>query len=469
MHVEDNEVGELLAEESPRAEFHHVPKTNSKRTPTQNTVTAAYQLTGWRKWALIVAAGALAAGASICISKSKVHGTQLYNPVTCTLLSECIKFAGTTLALLCGCRIRQSEQRDQAKYDSNAGVAGATTSTDDAMPERVCIPLFCRDSWPFAVPAALYAIDNNLAFLVLRFISPATMSLVWNVKILQTSLLFRFFLGRRLTLLRWLSIGLLFCGVVGSQSHSIKSGHDGTHARTADGIATADEFTRPASSYVVGIGLVLVCTTISALAGIYSEYVLKRGGERSNFLHQQLHFYSYGIVVNGAALLVKDHARIAADGFFVGYNQWTVAAVLFISCMGLATASIFKFLDNVMNVYTQAVAMIITTTVSALWLGFKLNVAFVCGATVCMIAMYIYNEAPGKLLSGGEQSYYDNFSRVHAAGSGPTFSLLRVSGIADATGCGKEEKGKDITVYARDSDKGEQFTVDVEMSVNTTS
>ena len=97
------------------------------------------------------------------------------------------------LALLRGCRIRQSDRRDPARYDSSANVASATTVIDDAMPERVCIPLFCRDSWPFAVPAALYAIDNNLAFLVLRFISPATMSLVWNVKILQTSLLFRFF------------------------------------------------------------------------------------------------------------------------------------------------------------------------------------------------------------------------------------------------------------------------------------
>ena len=63
MNAEDFEVGELLAEENPRAELYHVRRTNSKRAPTQNTVTAAYQLTGWRKWALIVAAGALAAGA----------------------------------------------------------------------------------------------------------------------------------------------------------------------------------------------------------------------------------------------------------------------------------------------------------------------------------------------------------------------------------------------------------------------
>ena len=104
-----------------------------------------------------------------------------------------------------------------------------------------------------------------------------------------------------------------------------------------------------------------------------------------------------------------------------------------------------------------------------LWLGFKLNVAFVCGATVCMMAMYIYNEAPGKLLSGGEPSYYDNFSRVRAAGSGPIFSLLRVPGTADAAGCGKEERGKDTTVYARDSGRGDQVSVDVEMTVNTAS
>ena len=77
--MDDHEVGELLGEEKPR-----IPDVECPKTRNIVAATAPAQLTGWRKWALIVAAGALAAGASICISKSKVHGTQLYNPVTCT-------------------------------------------------------------------------------------------------------------------------------------------------------------------------------------------------------------------------------------------------------------------------------------------------------------------------------------------------------------------------------------------------
>ena len=70
--------------------------------------------------------------------------------------------------------------------------------------------------------------------------------------------------------------------------------------------------------------------------------------------------------------------------------------------------------------------MIITTVVSVACLGFKLTVAFVCGATVCLIAMYIYNESAGSLLSGGEAAYYDSVGTVRAADSRHTFRLAPV-------------------------------------------
>ena len=436
MGAEDHEQGGLLGEG-----IHHRGQQETRPPPLSPADAAAKaarasELTGCSKWLLIVVAGALAAGASLCISKSKVHGKQEYNPITCTLVSECIKFSGTLLALACGCRVGKG-------------------SGSQPVSRAVCIPLFCRDSWPFAVPAALYAIDNNLAFVVLRFISPATMALVWNVKILQTSLLFRFFLGRRLTQLRWLSIGLLFCGVVGSQSHSIKAGHDGTHPHAADASAVQKLLggggglggggLGSVSSFAVGIGLVVVCTTISSLAGIYSEFVLKRQAN-SNFLHQQLHFYSYGILVNGLTLFIKDRPSLSSAGaFFAGYNRWTAASIAFIACMGLATATIFKFLDNVMNVYTQAVAMIITTAVSVACLGFKLTVAFVCGATVCLLAMYIYNAGAGTLLSGGEALYYEQMGVMRAAGGRLSFRIARLdtAQYQTADDCDEADDGVD--------------------------
>ena len=51
----------------------------------------------------------------------------------------------------------------------------------------------------------LYMIDNNIVYVILTYIDPATMSLVWNMKIVITALLFRFVLKRHFTRLRWIA------------------------------------------------------------------------------------------------------------------------------------------------------------------------------------------------------------------------------------------------------------------------
>lgn len=38
-------------------------------------------------------------------------------------------------------------------------------------------------SWIYAVPSLLYMVDNNLMYVILIFIAPATQQLLWNVKI----------------------------------------------------------------------------------------------------------------------------------------------------------------------------------------------------------------------------------------------------------------------------------------------
>jgi hypothetical protein len=57
----------------------------------------------------------------------------------------------------------------------------------------------------FAVPGLLYMLDNNIVFVILTKIDVTTLSVVWNVKIIITAVLFRLVMKRRLTTLKWLS------------------------------------------------------------------------------------------------------------------------------------------------------------------------------------------------------------------------------------------------------------------------
>ena len=61
--------------------------------------------------------------------------------------------------------------------------------------------------------------------MILQYIGPATLSVVWNIKIIQIAVLFRIVLRRRLSLLKWIAVLLLFFGVIASQSSKIHVTH----------------------------------------------------------------------------------------------------------------------------------------------------------------------------------------------------------------------------------------------------
>ena len=67
---------------------------------------------------------------------------------------------------------------------------------------------------------------------------------------------------------------------------------------------------------------------------------------------------------------------MASTGFFYGWNFWTVSTVLCLASFGLLTAAVFKYLDNITNVYKNATTMFITIWFSAVFLGFKPALSF---------------------------------------------------------------------------------------------
>lgn len=82
-----------------------------------------------------------------------------------------------------------------------------------------------RESAYYAVPGFLYMIDNNIQYLILTYINPATMSLVWNVKIVITAVLFKCVMKKQLGRLKWTAVLLLFVGVMTTQAARVETLH----------------------------------------------------------------------------------------------------------------------------------------------------------------------------------------------------------------------------------------------------
>ena len=84
-------------------------------------------------------------------------------------------------------------------------------------PKRTHSQLRWRDVLPFATPAAIYFVNNNLIFVILMHVNSTTYQILSSLKTVFTGLLFRAMLKRRLSDLQMLAIVLLSCGTATSQ------------------------------------------------------------------------------------------------------------------------------------------------------------------------------------------------------------------------------------------------------------
>ncbi|EQC41229.1 hypothetical protein SDRG_01204 [Saprolegnia diclina VS20] len=316
----------------------------------------------WKKLSGMGVAAVLMAASNLCINASKVDGKMLYVALTVTFLVEALKLASCIAVLV-------------------------------ASPPTSRLWLGWKEAMYFAAPALLYTIDNNLAFVILRFIDPATLSILWNLKILTTAALFRFVLGHKLGKLQVIALMLLVLGVITSQSnHAVHRGVQRVvNGTTSMAAVELDERTK----FMLGIALVALGCTISSFAGILSEYALKKH-PATPFFVQNGYMYSFGLLFNSIGLLASAQTTIAANGFFDGYNSWTWSVVFIQALAGLMMGFIFKYLDNIVCVYTHVVAMLLTMLVSILFFAFELTLEFACGFGVCAISMYLYHmPSPG--------------------------------------------------------------------------
>ncbi|GLE06360.1 hypothetical protein PINS_up015607 [Pythium insidiosum] len=316
----------------------------------------------------MLASATLLCAGNLCINASKRDGEIPYISVTVTFLIEVLKLVVCLVAIVV------------MKVPAPSGLS----LTEAAF---------------YAVPSLLYMIDNNLTYIILRYIDPATLSVLWNLKIIVTAVLFRFVLKRRLTEIRKIAILLLLLGVVTSQSDHLnghmqqpQQQHSAANDATNATSPTPSVRARPGSNpqdFMLATILLLIAVTISSCASVFTEWAFKRKGA-CPFLWQNALLYVFGILFNGIGLVVESN-KLSSRGFFSGYNGWTFAVIL-VNCIGgISVGFILKFLDNIACVYAHAVAMMLTMLFSMLFFKFSPSLEFVCGLSVLLISMYLYH------------------------------------------------------------------------------
>lgn len=237
----------------------------------------------------------------------------------------------------------------------------------------------------YPIPSVIYLIHNNVQFATLTYVDTSTYQIMGNLKIVTTAVLFRLFLRRKLSNLQWMAIFLLAVGTTTSQVKGC-------------GEASCDSlFSSPIPGYMLGV----LSACLSALAGIYTEFLLKKNND--SLYWQNVQLYMFGAIFNLTRLIMDDFRGGFEKGpwwqrLFNGYNIITWMVVLNLGSTGLLVSWLMKYADNIVKVYSTSMAMLLTMILSIILFNFKPTLQLFLGIIVCIMSVHMYFAPPDILV-----------------------------------------------------------------------
>ncbi|KAG6486271.1 hypothetical protein ZIOFF_054841 [Zingiber officinale] len=164
------------------------------------------------------------------------------------------------------------------------------------------------------------------------------------------------------------------------------------------GEASCDSlFSAPIQGYMLG----LLSACLSALAGVYTEYLMKKNND--SLYWQNVQLYTFGAIFNMARLIVDDFRVEFENGpwwqrLLNGYTVTTWLVVLNLGSSGLLVSWLMKYADNIVKVYSTSMAMLLTMLLSIFLFGLKLTLQLFLGIIICMISLHMYFAPPHMLV-----------------------------------------------------------------------
>ncbi|XP_006007628.1 probable UDP-sugar transporter protein SLC35A4 [Latimeria chalumnae] len=233
------------------------------------------------------------------------------------------------------------------------------------------VSLSWRDITPFALPALLYAINNNLVVYMQLFMDPSTFQVLSNFKIASTAILYSLILRKRLSLRKWLALCLL---TIAGVFHTY-----GGVQNESGPLPETDFYITP-----LGILLLSVYCLISGLSAVYTELILKTQKLPLNL--QNFFLYLFGITIN-----LGVHAVEAQDGgFFQGFSVWVLVIIATQALNGLLMSVVMKHSSNITRLFVISCSMLVNAVLSVLLFDLQLKPLFFLAVLSVVFSVHLY-------------------------------------------------------------------------------
>ena len=228
------------------------------------------------------------------------------------------------------------------------------------------------------VPAALYALQNNLAFYALTNLDPASYQVAYQLKILTTAMFSVLIVKKRIRRKQWFALLLLFIGVSLVQLPQEQKD-------SPIGIPSAEK------NRLLGLLAVIVCCMSSGFGGVYFERLIKFNPNQSLWI-RNLQLAIFCLLISTVAMFYQDYSAIQRNGLLQGYSTLTWTVVCLQAFGGLIVAAVVKHADNVLKGFATSISIILSTILSYyLFDNFNPSTNFYCGATIVIVSTILYS------------------------------------------------------------------------------
>lgn len=234
----------------------------------------------------------------------------------------------------------------------------------------------------YALPASLYALQNNLCLIAITKMGPVEYQVVYQSKILVTAVMAWWWLGRRVTLVQWASLVVLVAGVV-----VVVMPEGGANRR----VSVVDE--------MVGMMAVLTAAVTSGFCGVYLEGLAKDGAQRRRSVALQ----SLGLAMYSlpAAIIIHslNHRTLDLDRLLPLLITPKMQFILVMQAVsGMLVGAVIRHSDNVLKGFATSVSLVASACFTEPGMRVVLGTVLVAGA-VCLYGARIDTKRGMKIKS----------------------------------------------------------------------
>eukprot|EP00796_Vickermania_ingenoplastis_P001348 gene1348-785_t len=231
-----------------------------------------------------------------------------------------------------------------------------------------------REGTKYAVPSLVYAIYNNMTYFNLQMMDVSTYQVFLQSKTLITGILFTYFLRKYLTARQWFALVLVMIGV-GSKFVRLDAG------------SASPETSSASSTTLFALLCVMAQGSLSAFAGVYNEYVLKKDWGQSIHI-QNFFMYFYSLIFN--IMIAMWTTSITAIDYSVLKRPVFISLVFLGAFTGLAASFLLKFINVVVKGLAASVEVTITAVAASIVLGEPCRTMDVVAVVIVTVAVYTY-------------------------------------------------------------------------------